>query len=170
MRNFNSPFVLAASLLVGCSSTTSTSDSGPDSQVVVPDAGTNADTGTPPDTGTSTDTGTSSDTGATSEAGANVKLTVQNYLVWCTVSVQGGASSTAATQSVTVPAGTVVNLTADKANDTFVWGYWVGTAGDNTHAHDTKKATTVTVTKDTVVQACCPFANSPNTPCPPPTP
>ena len=173
MRDFTFPLVVVSTLLAGCGSTGSTSDAGADSSVAASDAGT--DTGTPADTGTNdtgapSDTGTLNDTGAPSDAGTSVKLTVQNYLAWCSVSVQGGSASTNATQTVNVPAGTVVNLTGDKANATFVWGYWFGTAGDTSAAHDTKKATTVTVTKDTVVQACCPFANAPNTPCPPPTP
>lgn len=97
-----------------------------------------------------------------------VTLTVQNYLSWCTVAVNGGGSSAAATQTLTVQPGTVVNVSGDKASATFVWGYWVGTAGDTTAAHDTAKMTTVTVNANKTIQACCPFAVAPNTPCPPP--
>lgn len=95
-------------------------------------------------------------------------LRVENYLQWCSVSVEGGAANTLATQNFTFPAGKTVNLNGDKANNVFVWGYWFGTVGDVGPMHDTKMATTVVMTADKVVQACCPFANMPNTPCPAP--
>ena len=165
MRNFNLFFLLGSSVLFGCGTAASASDAGSDAPVAVTDAG--VDTGTPADTGTPVDTGAPVDTG-TPDSSALVKLTVQNYLAWCSVSVQGGAATTDAVQTLNVSAGTVVNLSGDKASGTFVWGYWVGTAGDTGTAHDTKKVTTVTVTKDTIVQACCPFANDPTTACPAP--
>jgi hypothetical protein len=132
------------------------------------DAGSPADGATtaPPDAGA--DAGDPTDAGVAPEAGAAVTLVVENYLSWCKVSVNGGASSTAATQTVTVAPDTVVNLSGDLASSFFVWGYWVGTAGDTTAAHDTSKTTTVKVSVNKKVQACCPLASAPNTPCPPP--
>lgn len=127
------------------------------------DAGGQVDTGSPVD-GATTDASDSGD--AASDGG--VTLTVQNYLSWCTVAVNGGGSSTAATQTLDVQPGTVVNLSGDLASATFVWGYWVGTTGDTTAAHDTAKTTTVTVNANKTIQACCPLAAAPNTPCPPP--
>lgn len=95
-------------------------------------------------------------------------LTIDNYLSWCSVSVNGGLASTAASQVLQFPKDAVVNLNADKANATFVFGYWFGTAGDAGPSHDTSMATIVTMNTDKTVQACCPFASAPNTPCPAP--
>lgn len=97
-----------------------------------------------------------------------VTLTLENYLSCCSVSVQGGIASTTATQMLSFPKDTVVALNGDKANATFVWGYWVGTAGDTGPSHDTTMAASVTMDADKTVQACCPFASSPNDPCPAP--
>jgi hypothetical protein len=63
----------------------------------------------------------------------------------------------------------MVPLSATPASSVFVWGYWVGTDGDTGASHDTAQAATVTMDKSKVVQACCPFASSPSTPCPAPT-
>jgi uncharacterized protein YceK len=116
---------------------------------------------TPYSTSTSTST-------STSEAGVTLKL--EDYLSWCSVSVNGAVASTNATQTLTVPQGTTVPLSATAASSVFVWGYWVGTDGDTSASHDTGQAATVTMDKSKVVQACCPFASSPSTPCPAPTP
>jgi hypothetical protein len=166
--------------LTGCSSSDDTTPAPADTGTVITDTGSSpVDTGSPAtDTGTAADT-TSADTTATDGAGetstdaatdsGKVTLTVENYLAWCTVSVNGASTSTASVQTIDVTPGTVVNLVGDKANATFVWGYWYGTAGDTTAAHDTAKTTTVTVNANMKIQACCPFATSPTTPCPPPT-
>ncbi len=132
------------------------------------DSGSPADAATtaPPDAGT--EAGDPTDGGVASDGAAAVTLVIENYLSWCKVSVNGGAASTAPTQMVTVAPDTVVNLSGDLASSFFVWGYWVGTAGDTTAAHDTGKTTTVKVSADKKVQACCPLASAPNTPCPPP--
>lgn len=106
---------------------------------------------------------------ASGDAGNMATLKLENYLSWCTVTVNGGAGSTTGTQTLTFATGAVVNLGGDKANSTFVWGYWRGTAGDTTAAHDTAMTTTVTMSGNKTVQACCPFASSPSTPCPDPT-
>jgi hypothetical protein len=115
----------------------------------------------PSDSSTSTSTPTSA---------GEVTLKLENYLAWCSVAVNGGAASVDATQTLVVPQGTAVPLTADAANSIFVWGYWAGTDGDTGASHDAGKSATVTMDKSKVVQACCPFASSPNTPCPAPTP
>ena len=96
-------------------------------------------------------------------------LKINDYLNWCTVAVNGGTSSTADPVTLMFPTGTVVNLVGDKASATFVWGYWRGTVGDTTAAHDTAKTTTVTMSGNKTVQACCPFASAPTMPCPDPT-
>jgi hypothetical protein len=164
-------------LLFACSSSDSAAVPAPvDSGGGVEAGGPAGDSGEPLDSGGQADTGSpvdaatadASDSGDAATDGGGVTLTVQNYLSWCTVAVNGGGSSTAATQTLTVQPGTVVNVSGDLSSPTFVWGYWVGTAGDTAAAHDTAKMTTVTVNANKTIQACCPFAAAPNTPCPPP--
>jgi hypothetical protein len=99
-----------------------------------------------------------------------VNLKIENYLNWCSVTVENGAASTMAVITKSVAAGTTVHLGADTADAaSFVWGYWRGTAGDTGASHDTAKMTTVTVSADKTIQACCPLTSSPTTPCPDPT-
>lgn len=135
-----------------------------------PDCGGTSTTTTTAITTTSTGGTTTLPGGTTTTLPGNttVTLTLENYLAWCSVSVDGGAASTAASRVLQFPKDTVVALSGDKANATFVFGYWVGTAGDTGPSHDTAMMTTVTMDADKTVQACCPFASSPNTPCPAP--
>ncbi len=136
----------------------------------VQDAGGGNDDAGPADSGTTVADAGPADAGNTADAtSGTVTLTVQNYLSWCSVGIDGGSANTTAVQTLDVAPGTVVNLMGDKASDTFVWGYWVNTTGDTGSSHDTMMSTTVTVDADMVVQACCPFASAPDTPCPPPT-
>jgi hypothetical protein len=102
-------------------------------------------------------------------AAGTFTLKLENYLAWCTVSVNGGASSTTALQTLTFAPNMVVNLAGDKVTG-FEWGYWVGTVGDTGASHDTMMMTTVKMDKDRTVQACCPFASGPmaHQPCPAP--
>ena len=92
------------------------------------------------------------------DAGAMVTLTLNNFDFWCAVTEEGSAAQ-ATTQ---YPMGKVVHLTGAPVSATFVWGYWSGTDGG---ANDTKQSTTVTMTSNKTVLACCPFATSPDTPC-----
>jgi hypothetical protein len=97
-----------------------------------------------------------------------VSLTVDNFRMWCSVSVAGGAASSAPTQTMCVAAGTV-NLSAT-ANATFVLGPtpWHGTTGDTGlgdpgmvtgSGQTTQSATTVTVSgASACVSVCCPGA------------
>ncbi|HZS42382.1 MAG TPA: hypothetical protein VFF06_36380 [Polyangia bacterium] len=115
----------------------------------------------------------SGDLASSGDGSSGATLKLENYATWCTVSVNSAPATTANTsgvQSYTFSPGTVVNLNSVAASGTFVWGYWVGTAGDVGAGHDKSMSTTVTMSGDKVVQACCPFANAPNTPCPAPTP
>ena len=102
--------------------------------------------------------------------GGMVTLRIQNYDLQCAISVDNGAVVTTAEEDLQERAGAVVHLTASRASATYVFGYWVGTSGDRTAAHDTFMATTVNVDGDMTVQACCPFATAPSMPCPAPTP
>jgi hypothetical protein len=94
-------------------------------------------------------------------------LEIQNYLDWCSVVENGGTAVLVSPPTMTFPAGTVVQLEGMKAGSTFVWGYWTGTDGDLTAAHDTSMSTTVTMTANKKVQACCPLTSAPTTPCTP---
>lgn len=151
-----------------------TTDTGTPTDSTVTDSGTDTTaTDTTPTDSTAADTkadAADTATGDTAETSASFTLKIEDYLNWCKVSVNGGADSTAATQTFSFSSGTVVNLKGDTAGTLFVWGYWTGTAGDTTSSHDTAKTTTVTMTGNKVVQACCPLASSPTTPCPAPTP
>lgn len=88
-------------------------------------------------------------------------LAINDYLDWCTFTANGVTFTSSKT--LTFPAGTVVNLHADP-NPNFIWAYWTGTDGDTTSGHDTSQSTTVTVTSDKSVVACCPFATHPTCP------
>jgi ABC-type Fe3+-hydroxamate transport system substrate-binding protein len=120
--------------------------------------------------GSSNSAPNSTSTSTTTSTSGEPTLKLESYLSWCSVSVNGGAASTDATQTLTVASGTMVPLSATPASSVFVWGYWVGTDGDTGASHDTAQAATVTMDKSKVVQACCPFASDPSTPCPAPTP
>jgi hypothetical protein len=100
--------------------------------------------------------------------GGSPVLTVKNYLSWCSVSVNGGAGSTAATLMQDVDAG-VVGLKATPASSSFMLGAWHHTDGD-TGAGDpgTVTGTGATATSTTTVTLagaskcvwiCCPFTS-----------
>ncbi|HVV53634.1 MAG TPA: hypothetical protein VHO06_28520 [Polyangia bacterium] len=107
--------------------------------------------------------GSSGGTGGTTGTGTTYTLTVTNYLGWCDLTENGTAYPAGAPAAMSFPAGTVVDLTA-APNSIFVWGFWTGTDGDTGAAHDTSMATTVTMTADKTVAACCP--EPPSTTCP----
>ena len=120
--------------------------------------------------GSSNSAPNSTSTSTSTSTSGEPTLKLESYLSWCSVSVNGGAASTDATQTLTVASGTMVPLSATPSSSVFVWGYWVGTDGDTSASHDTAQAAVVTMDKSKVVQACCPFASDPSTPCPAPTP
>jgi hypothetical protein len=148
--------LLLASALAGCDGGTGEDDAG---RVAVDAGGNDTDAG-----GNDTDAGgNDTDAGGNDTdagGGGTVTLTVNNILAWCDVSVNGGAASAASTQTVEVPAGTVVPLMAT-ARTGFIWDYgWDGTDNDpgtGADQHDTMMNTQVTVNADAVVRVCCPF-------------
>jgi hypothetical protein len=98
-----------------------------------------------------------------------VRLTINNYDVWCDVTVDDGDPSGGVDPIVVdVAPGTVVDLHADKLNDSFQWGYWYGTEGGTERV--TEKSTTVTVNADMTVQACCPIKSDNPVDCDAPVP
>jgi hypothetical protein len=103
------------------------------------------------------------------EAGC-VNLTVNNYASWCSISVAGGTSTAAASQSVCVPPGTVT-LVATPASMYFEIGPapWHLTSGDTgsgdpgtqvgTGTSETSTTTVVLTSGSKCVWACCPFTS-----------
>jgi hypothetical protein len=102
---------------------------------------------------------------ALTDATPSFALRVENYNEECSITLNG---MDLGSQTLTFPAGAVVILNGQSSNPLFRWGYWVGTAGDTSAVHDTQPETSVTMTKNTVVQACCPFEGESF--CPPPSP
>jgi hypothetical protein len=120
--------------------------------------------------GTSSTTGTAgTTTGATSSSGGSTggegtqQLTVKNYLSWCSVTVNGGAASSSATQTVSVSPGNVT-LTASP-NSGFMLGLWHHTASDTgsgdpgSVSGSTSTATTTVGNAAACVWVCCPFTD-----------
>jgi hypothetical protein len=151
---------------VASSDSASAGDASAASDVVAEDASTDASADAP----ATEETDASDAQPNVDSAFPTFTLTLENYDSWCSVSVNSGFASTTGRQVLTFPVGTVVDLAGAPANGTFIWGYWVGTAGDTLAAHDQNTSTTVTMDQDRLVQACCPFASAPGNPCPPPTP
>jgi hypothetical protein len=123
-------------------------------------------TGAGSTTGSGTTSGSSGSTGGSS-GGATYTLSVDNYLVWCSVEADGVPlvfSRSNEVTSVDFPAGSVVTLSGDALSG-FVWGYWTGTDGD-TGAFDRNMVTTVTMDGDKSVLACCPFPPPASQTCP----
>jgi hypothetical protein len=129
-----------------------------------PGSGTGGSVGTGGSTGTGGTTGTGGRDGAADGPGVYT-LTVQNYLDWCDVTENGTVYPVSVPPVMSFAPGTVVNLNAAAATG-FVWGYWTGTDGDTTSTHDKSMATTVTMTSNKTILACCPFPPPSSQTCP----
>jgi hypothetical protein len=107
------------------------------------------------------------DAAAGSPDAAAPMLTVKNYLSWCSVSVGGAATSTAATQTVAASTAADVTLVATAASASFILGDWHHTDGDTSGAGDpgtvsgsmTTAKVMVSGTASKCVWICCPFTN-----------
>lgn len=170
---------LALTLVVGCNNTETTNDTGTpgvDSGSMEDGGATETDTGVAidvgggtDDVGAGTDSGTEADTGAAmTDAGGTgcdgVLLTVHNVLVWCSVSVDGGAASAAATQTVCVDAESDVSLVATALTGFELgdWHHTNGDAGSGDPGVVTGGMSTATLSTDATggtacVWICCPF-------------
>jgi hypothetical protein len=104
-------------------------------------------------TGTGGSSGTG--TGGANDEPVMYTLTVQNYLDWCDVTENGTTYAASVPPATSFAPGTVVNLNA-APSAIFVWGYWTGTDGDTSAAHDMNMTTTVTMTSDKTIMVCCP--------------
>lgn len=90
-------------------------------------------------------------------------LTIDNFLAWCSVSVNGGAATTSPVPTPFTP-GALVPLFGQPASAAFIWGYWRDT---DVPGHDINQSITVTMTSDRTVFVCCPFANGTGCPADP---
>jgi hypothetical protein len=101
-----------------------------------------------------------------SDAGTTMyTLTINDYLNWCAVSVNGGDASTADPQTFQFAPDASVGLHGDTANASlFYWGYWKSANIGDGGPYASKDAS-VTMNGNVSVQACCPVNNT-TTPCP----
>ena len=84
-------------------------------------------------------------------------LTVDNYLSWCTVGVNGGTSSTAASTAFSFPDNQGPIPLHGAPAPGFIWGHWIGTDFD-TGQGDTLQDSRITMyCSDRIVKVCCPF-------------
>jgi Divergent InlB B-repeat domain len=99
--------------------------------------------------------------------GGNVAaiLTISSYQNWCSVTVDGDGGYIPMAAFVV---GAVVDLDASPKPG-YVWGYWTGTDGD-TGSGDRNMATTVTMSVNKEVVACCPQSPPAAQTCPTPMP
>lgn len=151
----------------GAGGTSSSSGSTTKSSSGTGTTGSTATTGTT--TGSTTGSGSSSSTGGGACSGATpIELKVKNILVWCDVSVNGGAPSAAAEQTVCVGAGTY-DLVAS-AHTGFILGTtpWHDTDGDSGtgeqgnlmgsgQSQTSTAKITVSGTNPDCAWVCCPF-------------
>ncbi len=90
-------------------------------------------------------------------------LTINNYLAWCDVSVDGVAKTPAQTMHVTVPTGVSITLTAAPTS-VFIWGYWSGVSsgadmGALAAGSGGNHAVSITLTGDRTIGVCCPHSD-----------
>jgi len=106
-----------------------------------------------------------------SGSGSGFNLTVKNAPTatpWCSITIAGGAASSAAVQTHAITSSGPITLTATPISSTFALGsgMWhhtdgdTGSGEDGTVATNTSTATvTVTAGANKCVWVCCPFAN-----------
>jgi hypothetical protein len=116
--------------------------------------------------------------GAPADAGGGqATLTVMNFLSWCSVTVNGGTASTAASVTASVPTGAIATIVVTPASSSFEIGSdpWFGVsendggpaAGTDMGSGTTETSTaTVFVSGDQCVSVCCELPNNSPTPCP----
>ena len=162
-------------LISACSSDNSPADGGTDASTN--DVTTQADSGT--DATQTTDTGTdvtakdspadapidvaksdAAKTDAASDAGTRYTLTINDYINWCAVSVNGGQPSTADPQTFQFPPDASVQLHGDTASSqSFYWGYFQS-ANLADGGKDTNMDVTIQMNGNVNVLACCPLNNT----------
>jgi hypothetical protein len=163
----------SASIAVACSSSSSGGGTTPTDASQQKDASTNdGSTGNTNDGSTgNTDDGSTGNTDDGSTGNTGPTLTIDDYISWCNITVNGGAVNTMGTQTYQIEAGTTVMLHGDTANaGAFYWGYW--SEGDdagvltNTDAGlQTNKDISFTMNGDVHLHACCPDNGMPLSQC-----
>ncbi|HEY2365588.1 MAG TPA: hypothetical protein VGH87_04340 [Polyangiaceae bacterium] len=122
------------------------------------DVTTQKDTGS--DVAQGTDTGTDATSSDASDGGSgNFTLTINDYLHWCNVSVNGGANSAQDPQTFQFAPDASVALHGDTAGSQFYWGYWQSASlGDG--GLDLSKDAAIQMNANVSVLACCPVNNT----------
>ena len=149
-------------LISACSSDNNPADGGPgdasNDTTTQKDSASDVTQGT--DTGTDS-APTDSSTKDASDGGSGFTLTINDYLNWCSVTVNGGTPSTAATQTFQFAPDASVSLHGDTASSqSFYWGYWQS-ANLADGGKDTNMNVNITMSGDVSVLACCPVNNTP---------
>jgi hypothetical protein len=117
------------------------------------------------------------DAGTTDATAGTVTLTVLNFLNWCSVTINGGTASTAASVTADVAVGSTATIVAMPASSAFQIGAdpWFGVtenaggaaAGTDTGSGATETSTaTVVVSGTQCVSVCCQLPGNGPTPCP----
>jgi ABC-type oligopeptide transport system substrate-binding subunit len=157
-----SSFAIAAA----CSSSSSTDDGG--TSDASNDTTQNNDSSKPDGSGSdAANDGSTTDGGG--DASNQLTLTIQNYLAWCAVTVNGGSANTSATQTYQFAPDASVALHGDTANSgAFYWGYWgnvndAGVLADG--GTDLSQDVNFTITSDVTLHACCPDNGQPLSQC-----
>jgi hypothetical protein len=163
-------------IAMACSSSPTTDDGGPpDSTSDVKqqnDSSTN-DTGTKDGSANDSATNDASDGGtgndASDGAGGELTLTINDYIGWCNVIVNGSTPSAMSTQTYMFAPNTSVTVQGDTASvSSFYWGYWGNVGSDGGLAdggEDLGKTVTFTITQDMTLNACCPDNGQPLSQC-----
>jgi hypothetical protein len=138
--------------LLGCSSDSSSAVDAPTTPSA--DAPTAPTADAPPTVDAAPGSPDAASTTPDGASAATFTLAIENYASWCTITEDGVAFSA----SKSFPSGHAVALHAAPIGG-FFWGFWTGTDGDKTGAHDTAMTTMVTMTGDKSVFTCCPAAN-----------
>ena len=171
---------IAAFVLVGAAACSSSSPAATtSSDAAVSDAAVAAvsDAQSAPDEGSNVDAGAEVSEGGTEAAGGNVTLTVMNFLSWCSVTINGGMASTAASVTASVATGSTATIVATPASSSFTIGDnpWFGVTQDdggaapgmdNGSGTTETSTSTVVVTGTQCVSVCCEEPNNSPVPCP----
>ena len=158
---FTFSFLAACLALFGCSNTPAAVDAANPGSDAGNDAGRDAGNDA---ASAMTDAGNDAAASATDSGCAGTVLTVLNYDLWCSVAVNGGAASTAASQTVCVPASTNVALVATAVSG-FQLGNWHHTTGDTgsgdpgtvSGGMSTAHYMSGTASAGACIWVCCPF-------------
>ncbi|HEX4512961.1 MAG TPA: hypothetical protein VH054_05475 [Polyangiaceae bacterium] len=151
-------------LISACSSDNSTLDGGAtdagNDVTVTKDSGSDVTQGS--DTGsdvTVADAPADVTTSDASDGGSGFTLTINDYLHWCNVSVNGGANSAQDPQTFQFAPDASVALHGDTAGSQFYWGYWQSASlGDG--GLDLSKDAAIQMNANVSVLACCPVNNT----------